>query len=66
LWEQLTSHPGVDSLKNDLAALVIVVKATSIRGTIFNREMLAPARDSLPYVGYGICSGKNLPWGIRA
>ncbi len=60
LWEQLASHLKADGLKNYLAAIVTGVKDTSIRGTFFNKEMLAAARDFLPYVGYGIYTGNKL------
>lgn len=57
LWEQLVSHLEADGLKSYLAAIVTGVKDTSIRGTFFKKEMLAAARDFLPYVGYGIYTG---------
>jgi len=60
LWEQLASHMEADGLKNYLAAIFTGVKDTSIRSTFFNKEMLAAARDFLPYVGYGIYTGKKL------
>ena len=60
LWEQLASHLKADGVKNYLTAILTGVKDTSIRGTFFNKEMLAAARDFLPYVGYGIYTGKKL------
>lgn len=60
LWEQLASHLEADGLKNYLAAIVTGVKDSSIRGTFFKKEMLSAARDFLPYVGYGIYTGKKL------
>ncbi len=66
LWEQLASHLEADGLKNYLAAIVTGVKDTSIRGTFFNKEMLAAARDFMPYVGYGIYTGRKPQQVIRA
>ena len=60
LWEQLASHLKADGVKNYLTAIRTGVKDTSIRGTFFNKEMLSAARDFLPYVGYGIYTGKKL------
>ncbi len=59
LWEQLTSHLQADGLKNYLAAVVTGVKDNSIRGTFFTKEMLSATRDFLPFVGYGIYTGKK-------
>jgi ubiquinone/menaquinone biosynthesis C-methylase UbiE len=59
LWEQLASHLKADGLKNYLAGTVTGVRDASIRGTFFTREMLAAARDFLPYVGYGLYTGQK-------
>jgi ubiquinone/menaquinone biosynthesis C-methylase UbiE len=59
LREQLASHLEADGLKNYLAAFVTGVRDASIRGTFFTREMLAAARDFLPYVGYGLYAGQK-------
>jgi ubiquinone/menaquinone biosynthesis C-methylase UbiE len=59
LWEQLTSHLESDGVKNYLAAMVVGVSDTSIRRTFFNKEMLVAARDFLPYVGYGLYTGRK-------
>ena len=58
--EQLGSHLAVDGLKNYLVALVTGLRDASIRGAFFTKEMLAAARDFLPYVGYGIYTGQKL------
>jgi hypothetical protein len=59
LWEQLASHLEADGLKNYLAAIITGVRDTSIRSTFFKKEMLAAARDFLPYVGYGLYTGRR-------
>jgi len=60
LWEQLASHIESDGLKNYLAAIMTGVRDTSIRSTFFTKEMLAVARDFLPYVGYGLYKGQKV------
>lgn len=59
LWEQLASHIEADGLKNYLAAIAAGVRDTSIRSTFFRREMLTAARDFLPFVGYGLYTGRR-------
>lgn len=65
LWEQLASHLAADGLKNYLAAMMTGVRDSSIRRTFFNKEMLAAARDFLPYVGYGLYTGRRIPEELR-
>lgn len=59
LWDQLISHMKADGLKNYLAAIAAGVSDRSIRGIFFKKEMLAVAFDFLPYIGYGIYTGKK-------
>ncbi len=59
LWQQLASHLQADGLKKYLASIAVGVSDKSIRRMFFRKEMLAAAFDFLPYVGYGIYTGKK-------
>ena len=59
LWEQLFSHLRVDGLMGYIAAVIAGIRDATIRRTFFNRDMLTAARQFLPYVGYGLYTGRK-------
>ena len=59
LWEQLVSHLRVDGLRGYIAAVIAGIRDANIRRTFFNRDMLAAARQFVPYVGYGLYTGRK-------
>ncbi len=59
LWEQLTSHMKADGLGKYITAIATGISDKSIREVFFNKEMLSAAIDFLPYIGYGIYTGKK-------
>lgn len=59
LWHQLASHLQVDGLRKYLASIAVGVSDKTISKMFFRKEMLIAAFDFLPYVGYGIYTGKK-------
>ncbi len=59
-WDQLASHLQVDGLKKYFAGFAISISDRSIRRMFFKKELLTAVFDFLPYVGYGIYTGKKL------
>jgi ubiquinone/menaquinone biosynthesis C-methylase UbiE len=59
LWEQLASHIRVDGVAGYLSAMVKGLANVRISRTFINRNMLRAARQFLPFVGYGLYTGKK-------
>jgi ubiquinone/menaquinone biosynthesis C-methylase UbiE len=58
LTDQMTSHLRIDGLKKYLSAVLKGIFDPEIRRVFFNRQMLTAARKFLPFIGYGIYTGK--------
>jgi hypothetical protein len=59
LWDQVVSNLKVDGLGKHLSAILRSTRDPSLRGTFFNRRMLAAARQFVPYIGYGLYTGQK-------
>jgi len=59
LWEQLASHIRVDGVRGYLSAMVKGLANVEISRIFINRNMLRAARQFLPFVGYGLYTGKK-------
>jgi len=59
LREQLASHIKVDGIRGYLSAMAKGLADLKISRTFINRRMLQAARQFLPFVGYGIYTGRK-------
>ncbi len=59
LWDQVVSNLKVDGLRKHLSAILRSTRDPRLRGTFFNRRMLAAARQFVPYIGYGLYVGRK-------
>lgn len=59
LREQLASHIRVDGVRGYLSAMVKGLANVKISRIFINRNMLRAARQFLPFVGYGLYTGKK-------
>ncbi len=59
LREQLASHIRVDGVRGYLSAMVKGLANVKISRIFINRNMLGAARQFLPFVGYGLYTGKK-------
>jgi ubiquinone/menaquinone biosynthesis C-methylase UbiE len=57
--EQISSHIKVDGIRGYLSALVRGLADRKVSGAFVNRAMLKAARQFLPFVGYGIHTGRK-------
>lgn len=58
-WQQLLSHMKIDGPKKFLASIYHMVADTDLRSIFFNKELMRDILKILPYMNYGLYTGKK-------